>query len=117
MVHAKFPACIAALLLLGQSAALAADGLPPLTPDLQGVSAIACVRIGTSGALTGAFLLSSTGSPDRDRHLLEWIKQLHWAPAAPGETLRNTWFPMPLAIGDGVKAPDAPTSCSPPAAT
>jgi hypothetical protein len=103
-------------LLLANSAASASDELPPITPDLDGVSAVACVRIGQSGAITGAFLLSSTGDHQRDGHLLQWIQQLHWPPAAPGEKLRDTWFPMPVAIGNGAKALDPPESCSPPPA-
>jgi len=108
-------ACAWSAVLLS-SAASASDELPPLTPDLEGASAVACVRVGKAGAVTGAFLLGSTGDRERDRHLLQWIEQLHWPPAAPGETLRDTWFPMPVAIGEGVKAPAAPQSCSPPPA-
>jgi TonB family protein len=103
-----------AAILLETYASSASDGLPPITPDLQGVSAVACVKISKGGSVSGAFLVGSTGDPERDRHLLQWIKQLHWRPAEPDEELRDTWFPMPLAIGDGVKAPDGPKSCSPP---
>jgi hypothetical protein len=98
----------AAVLLLAASAASASGELPALTPDLQGVSAVACVKISKGGAVSGAFLVSTTGDPERDRHLLQWIRQLHWPPAAPDEKLRDVWFPMPLAIGDGVKPPEGP---------
>jgi TonB family protein len=109
-------AASAAALLLAASAAWASDALPPPTPDLQGVSAIACVKISKDGAVSGAFLVSSTGNPETDRHLLQWVRQLHWPPAAPDEKLPDVWVPMPLAIGDGVKPPEGPQNCSPPAA-
>lgn len=89
-----------------------ADELPPLPPDLMNVSAVSCIKINTAGAIGGAFLIHSTGDSGRDRHLLEWIKQLHWPVAKPGEKLRNTWFPMPIAIG-GAPALEPPPTCGP----
>jgi len=114
MQPAKFTGLIATVVLLAARGASATDELPPLTLDLDGVSAVACVKISKASAVSGAFLLSSTGAPERDRRLLQWIRQLHWPPASPGEKLRDVWFPMPVAIGEGVEAPEGPQSCSPP---
>jgi len=94
------------------SANAASDELPPLTPDLLNVAGVACVRIGDDGSVTGAFLIGSTGDPTRDQHLVDWVQHLHWLPAKPGEKLRNSWFPMPVATGNA-RAPKAPDSCRP----
>jgi hypothetical protein len=105
-------------LLFGFLTALAtspapSSGLPPISPDLEGVSAVACVRFGDMGAVTDAFLEQSTGDAERDQRLLDWIRMLRWPSADPGEGLRDMWFPVPLAIGEGVKAPEAPKTCGP----
>jgi hypothetical protein len=110
-VYAKAIAIAAATLFL--PCAAASEGLPPIPPSLLNVSAVSCVRLDDLGAVSGAFLITSTGDPDRDRDLLAWIKQLHWAPAKAGEQ-RNVWFPMPVAIGDGISPPPMPASCAPP---
>jgi len=34
----------------------ASQELPPLSPDIVDVAAVACVKIGTDGVVTGAFL-------------------------------------------------------------
>lgn len=113
LVRAAKTFAFATLIGLVASTASASEELPPLTPDLLGISAIACVKLSKDGDVTGAFLITSTGADTRDQHLLEWIKQLHWPPAAPGEKLRDTWFPMPVAFGEGVEPPKMPASCSP----
>jgi hypothetical protein len=111
-------------LLLGFLTALAtspapaaSSGLPPISPELEGASAVACVRIGDMGVITDAFLARSTGDAERDRRLLEWIRMLRWPAADPGAARRDMWFPVPMAIGDGVKAPEGPSTCTPPAPT
>lgn len=91
----------------------AASELPPITPALLNTSALTCVRIGDDGSITGAFLIGTTGDPEIDQHVVDWVRNLHWLPATPGEKLCNTWFPMPVAFGNA-KAPEAPDSCSPP---
>ena len=103
---------ITAVIAFASRAVAATDELPPLTPDLMNAAGVACVRIGDDGWVTGAFLIATTGDPARDQHLVDWVGRLHWLPAKPGEKFRNTWFPMPIAIGNA-KAPEAPGSCSP----
>ena len=107
-------------LLFGMMTALASgsgsgttSGMPPISPDLEGAVAVACVKFGAGGAITDAFLSRSTGDPDRDKRLLEWIRRLRWPGADPGDAAREAWFPMPLAIGEGLKAPEAPQTCGP----
>lgn len=94
------------------SLAANAQGLPPLPPSLAHASAVSCIKIDDTGAVSGAFLVTSTGDPARDRDLIAWIKQLHWDAAKPGEKLRNAWFPMPVAFG-GEQPPPMPESCAP----
>ena len=103
---------ITAMTALASGANAAKDEVPPLTPDLINAAGVACVRIDNAGSVTGAFLIATTGDPGRDQHLLDWVQRLHWPAAEPGEKLRNTWFPMPIAIGSA-KLPQAPRSCSP----
>jgi hypothetical protein len=100
-------------LLAGLSAkSAAAEDLPLVTPDLAHVAAVSCVKIDDSGAVSGAFLITSTGDGEKDHHLLEWIKQLHWDKVKPGEKWRNKWFPMPISIG-GETSPVPPEKCFP----
>lgn len=89
----------------------AAQQLPPMAADLQGTSAVACVKIARSGAVADAFILTSTGDPKKDAEWLQWVRQLHWDAAAPDDHSRDKWVPMGLAAG--APGPAAPSSCAP----
>jgi hypothetical protein len=89
-----------------------AQGLPPLPQSLARVSAVSCIKIDETGAVSGAFLIASTGDAARDRDLIAWIRQLHWPAAKPGEKKRNAWFPMPIAMG-GEPLLESPPACAP----
>jgi hypothetical protein len=91
---------------------VAAQGAPPLPHDLVNVAAVACVRLDDSGAVSGAFLIRSTGEHGKDQELVAWIRQLRWPPMRPGEKPRNTWSPMPIAVGSA-EPPAAPARCAP----
>jgi hypothetical protein len=98
--------------LAGLSLALAlapahssAQTLPPVSARMMGRSALACIMIADSGAINGAYLLSTSGDEATDADMLAWTKQLHWDPAKPGEKMRNTWFPIGLAFGGATATP------------
>lgn len=99
------------LAMLGASAA-AAQELPPISGDMLNVAAVACVKIDDNGSVVGAYLVQPTGDAGRDRHVLAWVKKLHWDKAAPGEKLRNMWFPMPVSFGSAT-VPKMPATCLP----
>ena len=101
---------MASILLCGN--VVAAQELPPLPPSLLNTSGAVCIKVSQSGRVAGAFIIVSTGDAQRDRDLLTWVQQLRWAKAEPGEKLRDTWFPMPVAIGNG-ELPAMPESCAP----
>jgi len=79
---------------------------------MLGKAALVCIMIKDSGALGGAYLLSTTGDEATDRDILGWTKKLHWDAAKPGERMRNVWFATGVAFGKA-KAPTS-TTCSPP---
>jgi len=81
--------------------------------EASDAAAVACVRVGADGAVTGAFLVTSSGDRDSDRRLIEMIRRLRWPPARDGEAWRGTWFPMPVGLGDA-RLPEAPAACAPP---
>jgi TonB family protein len=91
---------------------ISAQELPPIPADLIDSTAVTCIKISVAGAVEDAFIVQSTGDQTKDAEVLKWVRQLHWAKAGPGEKLRNTWFPMPVAFGS-VTSPKMPASCSP----
>jgi hypothetical protein len=98
------------LLIIASGATAAFAQVPDVPEDLLNVSAISCVKMDDNGKVVGAYIVQSTGDAHRDREIVDWVKQLHWDKAKPGDKLRNVWFPMPVAFGDG-KAPELPASC------
>jgi TonB family protein len=107
-------AAVAALAVLISAAwgTGARSEIAPITPDMIGVSAIACAKINDAGRISGAFLLTSTGNPTTDRHVLDWVRQLKWDPAGAEDKSRSQWFPMPVLFGEG-KPLTGPTTCAP----
>ena len=90
-----------------------AQALPPVSARMLGKAVSACILVTDSGSIGGAYLLGTSGDKAADDDMLTWVKQLHWAPAKPGEKMRNVWFATGLAFGDA-KAPEAASACSPP---
>lgn len=97
---------------LSTATGAAAQELPPLEPILLNSSAVTCIKIAVDGSVSGAFIVVSSGLPERDRAVIAWVKQLRWDPAAPGDRFRNRWFPMPVAFGNA-KTPEMPDHCAP----
>ena len=102
------------LLLIATAFPVGAQELPPLPPSLLNTAGAVCISISNQGDVNGTYVLTSTGDAQADRDMLAWVRQLHWPVATPGEKMRETWFPMPIAFGDK-KPPDAPPSCPGPA--
>jgi TonB family protein len=107
-------AAIAAALV--PTAASAQSGLPPIPADLRDASAVTCIRIDDSGAVSSAFIVTSAGSADKDREVLAWVKQLRWEAVKPGDASRNRWMPMPVSFGSA-PPPAMPSTCAPPPAS
>ncbi|MBB3957868.1 energy transducer TonB family protein [Novosphingobium sediminicola] len=97
---------------LSTATGAAAQELPPLEPILLNSSAVTCIKIADDGSVSDAFIVVSSGLPERDRHVLAWVRQLHWDAALPGDRFRNRWFPMPVAFGNA-KPPEMPEHCPP----
>lgn len=114
MVIRATPFEIAVALLVFLSGSAGAQELPPLPATLLHASGAVCVNVSKKGTVSGAYLLTSTGNADADADMVTWARQLHWPVAKPGEKLRDTWFPMPIAFGDA-KPVAAPASCAAPA--
>jgi hypothetical protein len=79
-------------------------------PAKEGI--VACVKIGDAGAVTGAFIVVSSGDAAEDQFLLSGIRNLQWGAKKAGET-RGSWFPMGLAL-NGATPPAGPAKCAPP---
>lgn len=93
---------------------VAAQELPPVPATLLNASGAVCINISKRGDLNGAYVLASTGNSQADQDMLAWVRKLHWPVATPGETLRDTWFPMPIGFG-GKQPPDVGSTCAAPA--
>ena len=114
-IPSRFIAPLTVLLALAAGTPAPAQLLPPVPRILLDSAAVACVRVAPDGAVDGAFLVVPTGMPDRDRELLDWVRQMRWNAAAPGEgeaAPEGRWFPMPIAFGEA-DPPPAPASCGP----
>jgi hypothetical protein len=96
----------AALVFLVLGGIAAAD--PVSSPGV-----VACVRIDDAGAVTGAYILVSSGNAEDDNTFLTYFRGLKWNPKKPGEAGRNVWIPMGVALG-GKKPPPTPDTCGPP---
>src|SRR5438128_11092546 len=57
--------------------------LPPKPAALHGGSAVVLVDVDSSGRVTGARILESTGSPALDEAALRKFRQWHFKPGAP----------------------------------
>jgi hypothetical protein len=91
-----------------------AQELPPLPSTLLNASGAVCITISKQGDVGGAYILASTGDAQADKDMLAWVQQLHWPVTAPGEKMRDKWFPMPIGFG-GKTPPKVPATCAPPA--
>jgi len=97
---------------LALHAGASAQEAPPIAPIMLDSSAVTCIKIADDGSVSDAFIVTSSGLPERDRAVLAWVRQLHWDPALPGDQSRNRWFPMPVAFGNA-KPLEMPDHCSP----
>jgi hypothetical protein len=113
MVSRITPLRVAIAFLVSLASSGGAEELPPLPATLLNASGAVCINVSTKGNVTGAYLLTTTGNADADRDMVAWASQLRWPAAEPGEKLRDTWFPMPIAFGDA-KPVAAPESCAAP---
>ncbi len=104
------PLVFAAVLALVSGPA-SADELPPIPQSLLNHAGVACIKVSGEGVVTDAFVISTTGSPEGDRDMLGWVKQLHWD--NPGDALRDRWSPITVSFGRG-PSPSAPAKCGPP---
>lgn len=112
----KMKRFVCLILFLLAATPLRAQNLPPVPFSLLNASGVVCVRVSRDGGVVGAYILRSTGNTVADRDLLSWVNQLHWPKAVPGEKLRTTWFPMPIAFGDRQPPTSPPKTCAPPKA-
>lgn len=94
------------------AAAAAAQSLPPVSPDMLGKAAVACIQVADDGTVSDAFLIESTGDRVLDGEMVSWVKKLRWDPAKSSGGNRGDWFPMVLAFGQ-VTPPPAPSTCAP----
>ena len=109
MTHRHF--AIAAMLAFACSTVAAAQELPPVPLELVDSALVLCVTIDEAG-VPDALVITGTGDAAKDRAALQWVKQLRWPPAGPGEEGRNSWFPMPIAFGNAAPLPPPP-ACGP----
>ncbi len=105
---------IAFAVLASTAVPLVAQELPPLPATLLNASGAVCISISRQGGINGAYVLTSTGDAQADRDMLAWVRQLRWPVATPDETMRDTWFPMPIGFREK-KLPKVPTNCPAPA--
>lgn len=91
-----------------------AQDLPPVPSTLLNASGAVCISISKQGDVNGAYILTSTGDRQADNDMIAWVHQLHWPVAAPGEKMRDTWFPMPIGFGR-MAPPKVPSTCASPA--
>ena len=107
-------AVLAITFAVAAARAAGAQELPPLPPTLLNASGAVCISISKQGDVGGAYVLTSTGDAQADKDMLAWVYQLHWSVAAPGEKMRDTWFPMPIGFGEN-EPPKVPPDCPAPA--
>lgn len=109
---------------LGLSLALAASfaAVPASAGELATVpsslndrSGVVCVKVNTAGKVVDVFLVRSTGDGTADADLVDWIRALTWPKAKQGDAARNTWQPLPVAMGKA-PVPELPATCAPPMA-
>jgi len=112
MTRSRLLAIAALTAALALSGAAAGQDAPPITERMVGTSAVVCIRIARTGAVSGAFIVVSTGKPEIDRDMEAWARQLHWPAAKPSDTDREVWFPMGVSF-DGPPARKV-DSCAPP---
>ena len=106
-------AIVSALLVL-MAAIVSAQEMPPLPATLRDASGAVCISVSKQGDVSGVYVLASTGNPQADQDMLAWVHQLRWPIATPGETLRDTWFPMSIGFGEKQPPKVGATCVAPP---
>jgi hypothetical protein len=112
-VTISFRLLVATVLVGSTASGAGSQALPPIVRELANKAGVVCIRVDDSGAVSGAFILVTTGDGARDRALVAWVRHLRWD-SGPGEPWRNRWFPMPVAFGNATPPP-SPENCAPPA--
>jgi TonB family protein len=85
----------------------------PVPTSLLNRSGIVCVKVSAKGTVKDAFVVRSTGDATADADMIQWIRTVAWPAAKPGNSTRNSWQPVPVAMG-AVEVPPVPDSCAPP---
>jgi hypothetical protein len=94
------------------AASAPAQSLPPISPDMLGKAAVACVKTAPDGTVADAFLIESTGDRTLDGEMIAWVRKLRWDPSESADSRAENWFPMVLAFGN-TQPPRAPPTCAP----
>jgi hypothetical protein len=113
-MNRKLPLCLALAASLAAIPASAAEKAPVPT-SLLNRSGVVCVKVSTKGAVKDAFVVQSTGDAAADADMIQWIRTVAWPKAKPDDITRNTWQPVPVAMGDA-EVPPVPDNCAPPRA-
>ncbi|HEX4848666.1 MAG TPA: hypothetical protein VFV30_11020 [Novosphingobium sp.] len=92
-----------------------AEELAPVPSSLMNRNGVVCVKVTTAGKVSEVFVVRSTGDGAADADLVDWVRTLSWPKAPASDTSRNTWQPLPVAMGKA-PVPDVPETCSPPIA-
>ncbi len=91
---------------------MAQEVIPPPPPLPPNRSVVVCIKIANSGAVSGAFLVTSTGDPAYDRMVLNMAKQLRYPPTQPGDVAPSGWRPIPMTF-ETTRLPAMPATCQP----
>lgn len=85
----------------------------PVPTSLLNRNAVVCVKVTPKGTVSEAFVIRSTGDSAADADMIAWIRTVNWPAANREDKTRNTWQPVPVAMGTAA-VPVLPESCAPP---
>ncbi len=103
------------LAALAAAAPLGASELAPVPTSLMNRNGVVCVKVTKTGKVRDAFVVQSTGDGTADADMIDWVRSLSWPPARTDAALRETWQPVPVAMGKA-EIPVLPDNCAPPRA-
>jgi len=112
---------IRALAILLAAAACAAPAVSlaseraPVPVSMMNRAGVVCVKVTVGGRVVDAFVVRSSGDGAADADMVDYVRALTWPKVAKAEPARNSWQPVPVAMGS-VAVPPLPDSCAPPAA-
>ena len=87
----------------------------PVPARLMNRAGVVCIKVAASGRVVDAFVVRSSGDGAADADMVDYVRALAWPKAPKAEATRNSWQPVPVAMG-AVAIPSLPESCAPPAA-